>query len=116
MLARLAPTIAVNTDKVRSVEVVRYSPGSFDSNAVSGDHVVILFERGPQLTLKKEIDFDTVLHALAGGCHYHTVYLNQAGDVEVCVQHQEISDKPDTGNAKDRFRPCNAMDFKRFLV
>jgi hypothetical protein len=116
MLARLSPTIAVNTSKVKSVEVVRYGPGSVATDNVSGDHVVILFDRGPQMTLKKELDFDTVVHALEGGCHYHKVYLDEVGQIDVCVQHDEISDEPDTGNKKDRFRRCNAMSLRALLM
>jgi hypothetical protein len=115
MLARLTSRIAVNTDKVKSVEVVRYAPGSYDSGGEVGDHVVILFDRGPQLTLKKELDFDTVVHALEGGCHYHKVYFDEVGDIDICVQHQEISDEPHTGNANDRFRQCNAVSLTRLL-
>lgn len=113
MLVRLTPKLAVYNTKVKSVQVTSYpDPGS----TVPKEHVAIVYERGPTLYLPEELDFDTVVHALEGGCHYHKVYLDEVGRIDVCVQHDEISDEPDTGNKKDRFRQCNAVSIEHLLM
>lgn len=99
MLKTIAPEVLIDIDKITMVKYVEVTD-QFDEK-----HVVIHFgqkwiELDPSFTLEE------IRSAVNGGCYYRSQYLDQAGYVDICVVHDDISEYENTGNKNDKFRRC----------
>jgi hypothetical protein len=103
-LIRITPEIEVDPHQVRSVRM------DSETDAFSAKHVILDFENH-SLEIPPEYIFDELIEALHGGCYYRPKYLDQAGTVDICVVHDDISEYPYTGNARDAYRRCVRNDY-----
>lgn len=102
-LITLAPEILVDRGEVRTVRM------ESNTDAFEAKHVVLDFENH-SLEIPPEFTFDEIAEALRGGCYYRPKYLDQADTVDICVVHDDISEHPYTGNARDAYRRCVRND------
>lgn len=104
---RLTRELAVNPAKVLYVRLI---PGhGRDKTSV----VILRLDDSSELVLPEDISIETALSALRGRCHYRKKWLDETGEIDVCVQHDEISDTSLAAGGPYRF--CKTADPLRFL-
>lgn len=102
-LTTIAPEILVDRREVRTVRT------ESNTDAFEPKHVILDFENH-SLEIPPEFTFEEITEALHGGCYYRPKYLDQAGTVDICVVHDDITEYPNTGNARDPYRRCVRND------
>lgn len=109
MLYRITPTHDINPDKIKYVTTI----GRTDK--YQADHVVIGMDGYTKIEIDPSYTQEEIVAAVNGGCYYRSEYLDQAGNVDICVPHREVSDSDQTWNPLRYCRKRDPAQMVKFL-
>ena len=88
MIVRVTPEAYIDTDKFQCATLI----GTTDQYK---DQHVIVYLDDSELEFDSSYKLTEIVAALKNGCYYRSQYLDQAGHVDICVVHEDISESDD---------------------